>query len=195
MNHSPAATLLRYPDEEEATASVSTSFSASASERVIGIKLMTADELQCRFAVKNDGKDTNQALSFVQSNGCVLCLGASCTTPLRAPPEFHVAILGRIRVPAGFDFISACGRIVAPLAHHSPANAHSGRPCCMQVCRVQSAILQEAGWTFRVRAFLAWITLNAEMRLPSGASDERRVRVGARSNTAGSTPVARTTPC
>ena len=38
---------------------------------MIGIKLITADELQCRFAVKNDEKETNQALSFVQSNGYV----------------------------------------------------------------------------------------------------------------------------
>jgi ankyrin repeat protein len=38
---------------------------------VCSLYLTTTDQLQCRFAVKNDEKDSNQALQFVQAHGYV----------------------------------------------------------------------------------------------------------------------------
>ena len=45
--------------------------SKAKAARICSLYLTTTDQLQCRYAVKNDEKESNQALPFVQANGYV----------------------------------------------------------------------------------------------------------------------------
>ena len=76
--------------------SMSSAFhSAGRSTHVCALYLTTTDQLQCRFAVKNDEKESNQALPFVQANGYVEYKARYCKKRGNQSGygHFHVAFL------------------------------------------------------------------------------------------------------
>ena len=72
---------------------------SDANARVLSLYLRSTDEMQCRFAVKNDEKQGNQRLQFVQQNGYLEYKARYCKKRGQQTGYgfFHVAFVARNR--------------------------------------------------------------------------------------------------